>query len=148
MNRSYVLCDIDHVLADSAWREPLIEESWDAFHAASEKDEPVPDMVRMIGALFNENFQIIGLTTRPEKWRQLTQAWLVRHCVWIDEILMRPYDSFAKSPELKVALAVQRFGTQEALANEVALVLDDREDVIEAFRALGVTALQVHVRRS
>ena len=145
-NRPYVLVDIDHTLSNAWWRDSLIGD-WDAYHAVSGQDNPLQDVITMVNALHRCGRSIIGLTARPEKWRQLTMEWLVKHFVSMDELLMRSDDDFRPAPEVKVALALERFKDESNLRNQVALVLDDREDVIEAFRALGVTALQVFGRR-
>jgi hypothetical protein len=141
---NYILCDIDHTISNAFPRDNLIggEGGWDAYHSASEADEPIDEMVRMINALQEQGFVIVAITARPEKWRQLTLSWLVRHNVRIDELLMRPEAEFRPAPEIKVDLAKKRFG--EELNALVAFVLDDRDDVCAAFRTLGITALQVH----
>ena len=147
MNAKCVLCDVDHVLSKAFWRDPMIGTDWDEYHSAARDDEPIHDMVETINALHGAGFIIFGLTSRPEKWRGLTQAWLVRHSVKLDALLMRPNDDYRKSPEVKVAAAIECFGSEENLRKRVTLVLDDREDVTEAFRGLGLTVLQVHARR-
>ncbi len=146
MARNYILVDIDHTLASSFWRDDMIGD-WDAYHAVSGQDEPLQDVVTMVNALYGSGKTVIGMTARPEKWRQVTMEWLVKHFVSMDELLMRPDDDFRPAPEVKVALALERFQDESNLVAQVALVLDDREDVIEAFRALGVTAMQVFGRR-
>lgn len=118
--------------------------SWDEYHAASAKDEPLEDVINLLHALRNSGYTPIGLTARPGKWRQLTMDWLVKHDVPFEELLMRPDDDYHPAPAMKVALALERF---PQIKDQVAFVLDDREDVIAAFKALGVTALQVHGRQ-
>ena len=148
--RNHILVDIDHTVSNSFWRDDMIggEGGWDAYHAASAQDEPIHDMVAMVNAMYGSGKTIIGITARPEKWRLLTMEWLVKVYVSMDEILMRPDDAYHPAPEIKVALALERFDNESNLKDQVALVIDDREDVIEAFRALGVTAIQVFGRKS
>jgi hypothetical protein len=64
----------------------------------------------------------------------------------MDELLMRPDEAFHPAPEIKLALVQERFG--DKIADEVAFLLEDREDVCEAFQALGITTLQVRGRQS
>jgi hypothetical protein len=90
---------------------------------------------------------IVGITARPEKWRALSMKTLIKHNVSMDELLMRPDEAFHPAPEIKVLLAQKRFpGT--TLQDEVAFLLEDREDVCEAFHALGITTLQVKGRQT
>lgn len=149
MRRRFILCDIDHVLSNAFWRDPMIggEGGWDAYHQASEDDEPCHDMVEAINAFYASAFETIGLTARPEKWRELTMRWMVKHEVNLTNILMRADTNFRPAPELKMELALDFFGGEEAMRENVMMVLDDRDDVTEAFRAIGITVLQVHARR-
>ena len=148
--RKHILVDIDHTLASSFWRDDMIggEGGWDAYHAASSEDEPIHDVVTIVNAFYGVGMTVIGVTARPEKWRQVTMGWLVKHFISMDELLMRPDDAYHPAPEIKVALALERFDNKANLKDQVALVIDDRDDVIEAFRALGVTAIQVFGRKS
>lgn len=143
--RHHVLIDIDHTLANSAWRDYLIDGpgGWDEYHAASESDLPLHDMVGLVNALKAGGYHVTGITARPAKWRALTMKWLMLHRCELDELLMRPDDAFHPAPELKLRLALMRYPN---LKEEIAFVLDDREDVIATFKAQGVTALQVHGR--
>lgn len=59
---------------------------------------------------------------------------------------MRPDKNFSPSPELKISLARDLF--QGKVADNVAFILDDRDDVVAAFRAEGITALQVFTGKS
>lgn len=145
MKRDAVLCDIDHVLANAFHRDAMIgTNTWDEYHAAAAQDEPLHDMRDMIRALHAHGFNIIGLTARPEKWHTATMSWLLKHDIPLNELLMRPMSDFRPSPEMKVDLALKRF---KSIQQEVLFLLEDREDVCTAFRALGITVLQVFGRR-
>lgn len=144
-HRNYVLVDIDHTISNSFWRDGMIggEGGWDAYHAASKDDKPIYEIVRLVWGLKSSGFIIYGLTARPEKWRKLTMEWLVRNNIQLDDILMRPDTAYHPAPEIKLKLVQERFEN----IDEIAMVLDDRDDVVAAFKALGVTAIQVHGRR-
>jgi hypothetical protein len=156
-DRRFILIDLDDTLCASWRREHLIDESWDAFHGDLVNDDPIVDIARALAELIGHRFvnmkerpealQIIGLTARPEKWRTATVGWLARHEIDLDEILMRPDDDFRPSPIVKLALAAERFGGEEAIKDHVAFVIDDRPDVCQAFAGVGVTTLQVYARR-
>ena len=141
-----ILVDIDHTIS-AAWdRDPMIGvESWDEYHNASKSDQPIQHMANLVNDLAWAGYNIIGMTARPEKWRQLTLDWLIKHGIVMHELLMRPDDAFHPAPEIKVNLAKQRFG--DDLPIMVAFIMDDREDVILAFQELGVPGMIVHGRR-
>lgn len=148
MIRDVILVDLDDTLAAAWRREHLIEaEGWDAFHSQLGDDDPIHDLVAAVNALHGAAFHIIGLTARPEKWRTATMAWMVKHDLHLHELLMRPDADFTKSPVVKVAVAAERLGGVDQIKARVAFIIDDRQDVCEAFAALGVTALQVYARR-
>lgn len=143
--RMHVLVDLDHTVSNAFWRDPMIGVAkWDEYHGELHRDEPFPDMVEMLRALRLGGFILIGFTARPAKFRKMTLDWCLKHEVDLDELLMRPEEAFRPAPEIKLALARARFG--EFIKEHVAFIMDDREDVIEAFRGLGVTALQVFAR--
>jgi len=138
-----VLIDLDHTVADAFPRDHMIGGNWDDYHHASQYDVPLTDMVDLLVALKAGGHPLIGITARPAKWRALTMEWLIKfNLAWLlDELLMRPDDGFRPSPEMKMELAVARFKDIKA---EVLMIIDDREDVCAAFKAIGITALQCH----
>jgi len=141
--RKIVLVDIDHTISNAFNRDHMIGGEWDEYHAASINDEPVADVVNLLRSLATD-YELIGITARPEKWRHLTFNWFIRHGIPIDAILMRPDDCYDPSPKLKMDLALQ---TYKSLKDNVAFILEDRDDVCAAFREAGITVLQVHARR-
>lgn len=144
--RRNVLVDIDHVISNAFPRDPMIgNASWDDYHSASVSDDPLHDLVGLINALHAFGYYIIMLTARPSRYRKITMEWLVRHGVKVDEMLMRDDDLFRPSPEMKLALVKARFADMK---DEVAFMLDDRDDVCAAFREEGITVLQVFGRRA
>lgn len=141
-----VLCDIDHTISDAAWRDGMIGKvPWDEYHLASVNDRPIAGTVEIVRALAASGFEIIGFTARPSKWRRMTIDWCVKHDVPISDFLMRHDTDFRPAPALKLDLVQERFGASPS--DQILFLLEDREDVIAAFRALGITCLQVHCAR-
>jgi hypothetical protein len=140
-----LITDIDHTLADAAWRDHLIggEGGWDGYHEQACKDKPIRTLVALINAMHLAHWNVVAVTTRPEKWRAMTMRWLIDVGVRIDTLLMRPANDYRPSPELKVAQVLEYF---PKLRDNLVIVLDDREDVIAAFVAIGITALQVRAQ--
>jgi hypothetical protein len=136
-----VFCDIDHTLSAASWRDHMIGvSSWDEYHQESDKDEVIAATVELIRCLHSCGHVIIGITSRPARWRQLTLSWLFRHQVPMEDILMREGDDYRPAPELKMALARKYLGDD---LTGMDLLIEDRDDVVAAFRAEGVTCIQV-----
>jgi len=147
--RNIILVDLDDTVSASWRREHLIADSWDAFHADLVNDEPIWDIVRLINCISDAGSTvIIGLTARPEKWRRITQDWLLKHGVNLDDLLMRPDEDYRPSAQVKVDLVAEMCGGADAIKDKIALVIDDRDDVLKAFAALGVTTLHINARRT
>jgi hypothetical protein len=146
----YILVDIDHCLTDAAWRDDLRgtdgERNWDRYHEAAKDDKPVQEMIDLVNLYDASGYFTVGLTSRPERFRQMTQRWLGEFGVMLDELLMRPDDSRLPTAEDKKLQAIRYFGSEDSLRTEVAFVLDDRDDVATMFRGLGITVLQVFIR--
>jgi hypothetical protein len=143
-SRRIVLCDIDHVIADSFWRDSMIggEGGWDAYHEAAKDDKPVLDMVALLRALSRSGFEVHGLTARPEKWRAMTLRWLVNSQAAMEGLLMRGDKDFRPSPLVKIDLMKT---TWPDYKERVAFLIEDRDDVCALFRAEGIIALQCHI---
>jgi hypothetical protein len=136
-----ILVDIDHTIANAFWRDSMIgTETWDVYHENSKYDKPFKNVVNLINSLANSGYDMMGITGRNEKYRQLTVGWLVQNKVDLDEILMRPDNDFTKNGELKVKLIKERFKDN---FKDIHFLIDDNEDAILAFMALGIATLQI-----
>jgi hypothetical protein len=133
------LVDIDNTISDARWRDPWVGD-WDLFYSHGIYDCPVLPMVRMVNALSRCGDTIVHLTGRPERWRDLTLTWMVRHGVRTDGLIMRPDDDYSPTAELKIRLARKLYG-EDLPGAGVGLMIDDVERVLEPFRAAGVDTL-------
>lgn len=153
--RNIILVDIDHVISDAFWRDDLIKRSrdsgdWTEYHSRGKEDKPLEDMRLLIEILLRgvkehheaPDLEVWGITARPEKWRQQTMNWFNKYHLYLHAILMRPEDAFKPAPQIKIDLC-----KEHDILDKVLCIFDDREDVISAFRELGITAFHVHARR-
>jgi HAD superfamily, subfamily IIIB (Acid phosphatase) len=139
----YIITDIDHTVSNSFWRDEMLNGSpinWDEYHSYSRQDKPFKKTVNLINSLSSTGYEIIGLTGRPEKFRQLTVNWLITYKIDVDELLMRPDDNFTKNMELKVMLLKKRFCDD---FKKIHFIIDDNEEAAIAFFKLGITTLQI-----
>ena len=140
---SIVIVDIDGTLSDSRHREPLIEtHGWDAFHAASPADAPIETVITL---LRHGSHSIWALTGRPEKYRAITNRWLVEHDVPIDLLLMRPDNDYRSAADVKRDLLLFQFQDEATIRDRVVFALEDNAKVVEVLRGLGILTLQVHL---
>jgi hypothetical protein len=142
MTDRIIFVDIDHTLAYSAWRDGM-QDDWDVYHSLSEHDNPVIAMINLISSLRFAGWYIIGVTGRPEKWRQMTLLWCIRYNVMIDLLMMRADDDFRPTAEFKTEAVLDCLRGRRLQV----VVFDDRDDVVAAIRANvpGIVVCQVYV---
>jgi len=130
-----LVTDIDGTLANDAWRTTISD--YDLRNSSANDDPPLLNAIAMLNAAHAAGWLTICLTSRAERWRQLTLAWLLKHDVMASNVFMRNDDDYASAPEYKVHI-VKRFLLHQA----PLLLIDSRSDVINAYREQGWQALQ------
>jgi hypothetical protein len=137
----FILVDFDHTISNAFWRDSIIGVvPWDEYHEESKHDKPFWNVVQLLNSLWYAGHTIIGLTGRNEKFRKLTNDWLLEHDIQIDEILMRPDGNFMKNGIVKKMLIEERF---KGDYKNISFLIDDNEDTILEFFNLGITTLQI-----
>lgn len=146
--------DIDHTLSDAFWRDELIkpdrndmsEEDWKAYHKEGHLDAPLGNVIDLVQSLFNSGWLLVMVTARSEPFRGPTQNWLSEHEVPWQYLLMRPDGNRVASHKLKIE-QVKHF-CQYYLYGDInaasVIVIDDNEEVCQAFKEEGCTVFQVH----
>lgn len=136
----FLITDIDDVICDAQWRKDI--QGFDDYHACSLQDKPHSHIIAMINAMHSAGIKIWAMTGRPEKWRQITNTWLLKHGVLIDNLVMRPEKNFMTSPDLKL-----HFLSLLQQPESELLILEDRDDVVVALRGAGYNVMQVFNQR-
>ena len=121
------MIDIDGVVADVRHRLHLIESRprrWDAFFASSADDPPLQTGVALVRELATDH-DVVWLTGRPERNRDLTERWLAAHGLPDGTLLMRRDRDFRPAREAKrdQLLRLRR-------DREIAVVVDDDPAVV------------------
>ena len=138
-----IVVDLDGTLCNSAHRDHLaVAKLWDEFHSALKFDEPWPDIATLIRTMASSHC-IIGVTGRNEKYRMQTYAWLHKHKVWIETLLMRPQFDFTSDHVLKPEMLIEELNRTGRSIDDVLFILEDRDKVVEAWRNLGLRCWQV-----
>jgi hypothetical protein len=130
----WIIFDIDGTVANYHHRQEHIQQDfpdWDAFFAASGIDEPLPDGVALALDHVSDG-DLLWLTGRPERYRDLTTRWLHKHRLPARHLHMRPDDDLRPAVVFK-AERVQQLATKR----RVALIVDDDDLVVHALRKVG-----------
>jgi hypothetical protein len=145
VKRKIILLDLDNCIADDLWRRPFIDETqhgnarWHRYHLHAKYD-----------ALGNEDLlktrhEIVVVTGRPIRYRDLTMMWLDKYQIVPLALLMRAEGDHGPAAMMKVRLA-QDYLIQTD--NRVMHAYDDRHDVIEAYRMMGFNATQRAINKT
>lgn len=125
-----IICDIDGTLALFGDANP-----YDRDFMQDKINMPV----RGIVTLYNKYHQVILLSGRMDKYREVTEAWLKANKVPYDHLFMRKSEDVRKDSIIKKELYEENINGKY----NVRFVLDDRNQVVDMWRSLGLTCLQV-----
>lgn len=132
MTTTFAVFDVDGVLADVRHRlHHLRTRDWDAFFAAAPHDPLLEEGRRRVREAAADH-AIVYLSGRPERLRQVTQAWLDSHDLPAGALVLRGARDRRPARVVKPELLAG-----VARAGRVALVVDDDTAVCAALRDLG-----------
>lgn len=128
-----ILVDLDGTLALLGERSPYQIEG-------IENDEPRKDLRALLAALEGA-YDIVFMSGRGEAARESTMRWLEKHMLWFDrsELHMRPDGDYRPDWIVKYELFNQHVRDRF----DVVVVFDDRDQVVDMWRRLGLTVYQV-----
>lgn len=151
-----IVFDLDGTLADGTHREHHLREDpkdWDSYFAACGADSVIDPIMMIFDALWAEaqdfdNASMPAITRRDvqvwtgriEQYRQETLDWFATHYGYVPKtLLMRETTDRTADDVLK------RKWLHEARArgDEVILVFEDRQRVVDMWRAEGIVCCQV-----
>ena len=148
MNKNIVIFDLDGTLADITARRTLSTKDngkmdWDIFFDRDNIKLDVPnqkvvDMARMIKD--TDRYQIWILSGRSKATYRTTRQWLIQNDIPFDNLIMRPTDKhhhYMKDSDLK------QMWLDDIGVDNVAMVFDDRQQVVDMWRDNGLTTFQV-----
>lgn len=133
-----IIWDFDGTLVDC---DPIAHlwGDWDEFHLATFDCPPRHQMIELA-----RRCQLICLnvvvTGKPERYRAKMTNWLSFHGLQPDELLMRPDNSTMSDAELKPELMFDWAGPD--WKDKVICAIEDRDKMVDAWRAEGVLCLQ------
>lgn len=141
MKKRAIICDIDGTIANIDHRQHLVQghrKDWKAFFARVDKDTPNEWCVNIIQMYIAAGFEIIFMSGRHEELRKVTEKWLDDHVKVSYKLFMRMSKDYRQDCIIK-----------EELYNDfvkddfnIEIVIDDRQQVVDMWRKLGLTCLQ------
>lgn len=126
------LVDIDGTLALMNGRSPY---DTTRYHE-DVLNEPVATVAT---SLHDVGFEIVVMSGRDDEFYEATSSWLRHHHIPHDALFMRPRGDRRNDAVVKLEL----FWEHVAPAWNVMGCLDDRDRVVDAWRSIGLTCLQV-----
>lgn len=126
-----IICDIDGTLAHMNGRGPF---DWKKV-GSDDRD----DVIHEIVGRFSDHYELILVSGRDEVCRPETEEWLEVEGIPYSKLFMRPERNFEKDAIIK-----ERIYNENIKAKyNVLFVLDDRQQVVDMWRRLGLKCLQV-----
>lgn len=126
-----IICDIDGTLANKSDRSPY---DW---HRV--KEDTIKQPVLNILNAIKETHTIILLTGRDGICRGLTEEWLAENDVPYNALFIRDKGNTEKDSIIKERI----FRSKIKDKYYIDFVLDDRQQVVDMWRSIGLTCLQV-----
>ena len=146
--KQWVIFDLDGTLANIEIRRKMATKSngkmdWDIFFADRliELDEPNQPVIDTCKALKAAGFNIAIFSGRSASTKQVTFDWLDKHGVEWDQLKLRPEEHpFKFMPDEKLKL---QWLDDVDWKDRVTMVFDDRQKVVDMWREIGLTCMQV-----
>ena len=143
--KKIVIFDLDGTLALIDKRRDLSTKDngkmdWDVFFDPKNIDLDLPNqpVIDMANMLSKQGYTILILSGRSDVTHQATRDWLNKHGVWFDNLIMRTQDFlYMRDSDLK-HMWLNTIGK-----DRVAMVFDDRNQVVDMWRKNGLTTFQV-----
>lgn len=126
-----VIFDLDGTLSLLNGRNP-----YDA--STCEQDLPNPQVVELYH-LYKDKYKVILCSGREDKYREQTEKWLANNNIEYAHLYMRKTNDFRKDNIIKTEI----YKDYIAPNYNVKVVVDDRLQVVKAWRELGLTVFQV-----
>mgnify|MGYP003136464398 FL=1 len=153
-DNKWVIFDLDGTLALIDERRKVSEKEngkldWDKFFdpANIELDEPNLPVIKTAQVFAEAGYQIAILSGRSHATNEMTRWWLTKHNVPWNILRLRPTEhpfKFMDDRKLKLKWFNEIFVDPEDMDEaEVLCVFDDRQKVVDMWREIGLTCMQV-----
>lgn len=147
--RKLIVVDLDGTLANLDHRVHHVRSEkpdWDAFNKACVDDKPNAWAVKLINEMAKAyGIRLVIVSARSKVVEQETKDWLNNHVEAfftgdVELFMLREAGDTTEDVELKMRWLKEVAGGPAA----VLMAIDDRQKVVDAWRAAGVTCLQAY----
>lgn len=142
MKQKAIIIDLDGTLADCEHRRCFIEGTKKDWKSFSRDENIIQDKLNLWCATiinkFKDSHKILLVTGRMEISRKITIEWLNKFDIKYDLLLTRKDNDFRKDSVIKEELYKNLIEPHF----DVLFCLDDRKQVVDTWRALGLVCLQ------
>lgn len=135
-----VIIDLDGTLCDTTHRQHHMQadkKNWKAFYDALVYDKPNKWCQQLYWSLLFNDIEVLFVSGRPDDYRNETEEWLERHR-FEEQLYMRKSGDFRKDATIKTEIYHDYI---EPHFN-ILFCVDDRQQVVDAWRSIGLTCLQ------
>lgn len=144
MKRRAIIIDLDGTLCNKDHRHHLYETTnrdWKAINEASKYDTVNEWCLEIVNLFSMNGYKIVFLTGRSESSKEVTMDWLVRNVGYgVDwELHMRPGGDTRMDTIVKNEIYFKDIATKY----DVLFAIDDRKEVVDGFRDIGLVCLDV-----
>ena len=140
-----VIFDIDGTLADIEHRRGFLEgdrPNWFKFNDAMGEDVPNTPVVELYKTLWESRVYDLQIATgRSARFRKITESWLTWNDIPFNRVLMRGEKDQRPDNIIKGEILEQL----RSEGRDIAFAVDDRQQVVDMWRANGVLCLQCDV---
>ena len=137
-----LFCDIDGTVADLTHRRVFVEskpKNWPAFEKTMHLDKPIQPIIDAVRVLYDAGWTVVMCTGRGAQKREVTETWLCDKGVPYHAFYSRAFKDYRRDDIIKAELLAQA----RADGYDPDLVFDDRNQVVEMWRANGIPCIQV-----
>lgn len=135
-----IIVDLDGTLSDSSHRVRYLEQKpkdWDSFYIQMSFDHVNHWCLDLIKRYAHDH-QVLFVTGRPAKYEKETRNWLNQNLYFPYQLYMRETED--KRPDYEVKHEIYKIFIEPKF--RVVLALDDRQQVVNMWRSLGILTLQ------
>lgn len=137
-----LICDIDGTVADLEHRRVYVTtkpSNWAAFEKLIPEDTPIVHVIEAVQTLRAAGWNVIMCSGRGSQSRVVTEKWLKDNGVEYDHMYMRAHKDYRRDDIIKSELLDQIIADGFIPTR----VFDDRNQVVEMWRARGIHCVQV-----
>ena len=155
-----LFCDIDGTIADLTHRRVYVAskpKNWPAFERGIPHDLPIQNIIDAVNELYDAGWTVVMCTGRGAQNKDVTVAWLEKYGVKYHAIYTRALYEVDEDGEPKLTRKgkLQRDHRRDDIIKEELLmqaradgfdpdiVFDDRNQVVDMWRRVGVPCVQV-----